>query len=312
VALDRAEPHGWPPHRRTVSAGHRTTRFSNVVRERPRYVVVATGSIRRAPKETADIHGVAAVALLTIFDSSHELDVRQPLPSLPADCGPRRPGLSVAGSTGEAAALTPTERATLVLRSRRGGVASARSRCWRAQAPPLRLRPFISPRLSWTRVPTRSSFFRRRRPPTRADTTSSWLRCGWDACARLPLSVRLAPRPARGLLAELPVQGTQRFQRQVRRLYDELDVLDGWLYTGSANLVLFQEHCNAPARSWQSESRPDWRFVRSKATRLPAAASSRQETSSVTCRQGSTGSLGSFGTSAAARMGFDSSTLISL
>lgn len=40
------------------------------------------------------------------------------------------------------------------------------------------------------------------------------------------------------VLAELPVQGLKDSSGDVRRLYDELEVFAGWLYTGSTNLVL--------------------------------------------------------------------------
>ena len=39
-------------------------------------------------------------------------------------------------------------------------------------------------------------------------------------------------------LAELPVAGIKDSSGDIRRLYDELNSFSGWLYTGSANLVL--------------------------------------------------------------------------
>jgi 4-hydroxy-tetrahydrodipicolinate synthase len=47
-----------------------------------------------------------------------------------------------------------------------------------------------------------------------------------------------APGLPVAMLSELPVVGLKDSSGDLRRLYDELDVFDGWLYTGSTNLVL--------------------------------------------------------------------------
>jgi dihydrodipicolinate synthase/N-acetylneuraminate lyase len=40
------------------------------------------------------------------------------------------------------------------------------------------------------------------------------------------------------VLGELPVQGLKDSSGDVRRLYEEIEVFGGWLYTGSTSLVL--------------------------------------------------------------------------
>jgi 4-hydroxy-tetrahydrodipicolinate synthase len=83
---------------------------------------------------TAPLFTGVAVALVTLFDDDGGLDAKATAEHAATlvELGMR--ALVVAGSTGEAAALEPEERATLLTEVRRA--VPSGSRCWPAPAPP--------------------------------------------------------------------------------------------------------------------------------------------------------------------------------
>ena len=186
---------------------------------------------------TAPIFTGVGVALLTIFDSSGAVDAGATagLACGLVDCGIR--AVLVAGSTGEAASLAPEERATLV-----GAV--------RAALPPQVVvlagagAPSAPQAVHLTKVvldagadavlalsPLQSSDARRYYDLV-ADAAGGASVLAYHYPAVSPPGLPIA------VLAGLPVQGLKDSSGDVRRLYDELEMFDGWLYTGSTNLVL--------------------------------------------------------------------------
>jgi 4-hydroxy-tetrahydrodipicolinate synthase len=186
---------------------------------------------------TTPIFSGVGVALLTIFDGDGGIDAAATadLASGLVELGVR--SVLVAGTTGEAIALDSGERGRLV------------------RAVKDALPPSVPVLAGAGSASARQA----------AVFTRTVLDAGADAVLALSAPQSTDPRPyfetlataadgspllayhfpavsAPGLpvaaLAELPVVGLKDSSGDLARLYEELDTFDGWLYTGSANLVL--------------------------------------------------------------------------
>ena len=186
---------------------------------------------------TAPIFTGVGVALVTIFDSVGAVDpgATAELAGCLVEAGIQ--AVLVAGSTGEAASLSPDERAMLV-----GAV--------RAALPPRVAvlagagAPSASQAAYLTRVvlDAGADAVLALSPPQTPDARRYYDLVAEAAGGSALLAYHFPSASPPGfpvdLLAELPVQGLKDSSGDVRRLYDELEVFDGWLYTGSTNLVL--------------------------------------------------------------------------
>jgi 4-hydroxy-tetrahydrodipicolinate synthase len=186
---------------------------------------------------TRPLFAGVAVALVTLFDDDGEVDAKATAEHAATlvELGMR--AVVVAGSTGEAATLTDAERVALLAETRRA-------------VPP------GVPVLAGTGAPSRRQAAALTRsaadhgadgvlvlsPPGSAD-----LRGYYEAVAAaagdLPVlayhfPMASAPGIPVELLPELPVQGVKDSSGDPGRLLAELDGFDGWLYTGSAALLL--------------------------------------------------------------------------
>jgi 4-hydroxy-tetrahydrodipicolinate synthase len=184
------------------------------------------------------------VALVTIFDASGEVDAGATagLARQLVDLGLQ--SVLVAGTTGEANALTPEERAKLVQAVRNAlppetvviagsGAASAR------QAVPLTeqvLEAGADAVLVFS-------------PPGCTDVRPYYDLVAKAAGGAPVLAYHFPAASAPGLpvsaLPELPIDGLKDSSGDLSRLYEELEVFGGWLYTGSSNLALLAGalHC---------------------------------------------------------------------
>jgi 4-hydroxy-tetrahydrodipicolinate synthase len=177
------------------------------------------------------------VALLTIFDSSGHVDA-----AATADLASRLVELGmksvlVAGTTGEAASLTTEERTKLV-----GAVKAAVPR----DIPVLAGSgaPSAQQAVSLTRavLDAGADAVLVLSPPLSSDPRRYYELVAGAAGEASVLAYHFPTASAPGIpvamLAELPVVGLKDSSGDLRRLYDELEDYSGWLYTGSANLVL--------------------------------------------------------------------------
>ena len=177
------------------------------------------------------------VALLTIFDSSQSVDAgaTAELATRLADLGVK--AVLVAGSNGEAASLDPEERAVLVAAVRAAlprdvvvlagsGAPSARQAVRLTQ---IVLEAGADGVLALS--PQQSSDARRYYELV-AEAADGSPVLAYHFPAASPPGVPVA------VLPELAVSGVKDSSGDIRRLYDELQSFSGWLYTGSANLVL--------------------------------------------------------------------------
>ncbi|MGA2528202.1 MAG: dihydrodipicolinate synthase family protein [Acidimicrobiales bacterium] len=177
------------------------------------------------------------VALLTIFDSTGALDpgATSELASRLVELGVR--SVLVAGTNGEAAALEAEERALLVSAVRDAlppeivvlagsGAPSARQ----------------AVRLTRLVLDAGADAVLALSPPQSSDARPYYELVAGAAGGKSVLAYHFPSASAPGLpvpvLAELPVAGLKDSSGDIRRLYDELGTFSGWLYTGSANLVL--------------------------------------------------------------------------
>jgi 4-hydroxy-tetrahydrodipicolinate synthase len=186
---------------------------------------------------TTPIFNGVGVALVTIFDSTGAVDAgaTAELASRLVELGVK--SVLVAGSNGEAASLEPDERALLVGAVRAAlppqvvvlagsGAASARQ----------------AARLTRVVLDAGADGVLALSPPQSSDARDYY---ELVAEAAGPASVLAYHFPSVsppglpvGVLGELPVAGIKDSSGDIRRLYDELEGFPGWLYTGSANLVL--------------------------------------------------------------------------
>lgn len=177
------------------------------------------------------------VALLTIFDSSGAVDA-----SATADLASRLVDLGmqsvlVAGTTGEAASLTTEERTKVVLAVKaalpRDVILLAGSGAPSAQQAVNLTKAVLDAGADAVLVLS---------PPQSSDPRRYYDLVASAAGEASVLAYHFPTASAPGLpiamLAELPVVGLKDSSGDLRRLYDELEVFAGWLYTGSTNLVL--------------------------------------------------------------------------
>ncbi len=197
-----------------------------------------------APGMTVPIFTGVGVALLTIFDSSGAVDAgaTAALAGSLVDLGVE--AVLVAGSTGEAASLTPEERAMLV-GAVRASLPSTVVVLAGAGAPSA----LQAVHLTKVVLDAGADAVLALSPPQSSDARRYYALVADAAGGASVLAYHYPGASPPGLpvevLAELPVQGLKDSSGDVRRLYDELEVFAGWLYTGSTNLVLLAGalHC---------------------------------------------------------------------
>jgi 4-hydroxy-tetrahydrodipicolinate synthase len=172
---------------------------------------------------TAPIFSGIGVALLTIFDSSGAVDAGATagLASRLVDCGMR--AVLVAGSSGEAASLAPEERAMLVAAVR--AALPAQVVVLAGAGAPSALQAV---HLTKVVLDAGADAVLALSPPQSSDARRYYDLVAAVSPPGLPVAV----------LGELPVQGLKDSSGDVRRLYEEIEVFGGWLYTGSTSLVL--------------------------------------------------------------------------
>ena len=177
------------------------------------------------------------VALLTIFDSSQSLDAgaTAELATRLADLGIK--AVLVAGSNGEAASLDPEERALLVS-AVRAALPSEVVVLAGSGAPSARQ----AVRLTQIVLEAGADGVLVLSPQQSSDARRYYELVVEAAGAAPVLAYHFPAASPPGLpvavLPELPVAGIKDSSGDIRRLYDELQSFSGWLYTGSANLVL--------------------------------------------------------------------------
>lgn len=178
-----------------------------------------------------------AVALLTIFDSSGAVDA-----GATAELATRLVELGlqsvlVAGTTGEAASLAPEERAILV-----GAVRAALPQQVMVLAGAGAPSAAEAVHLTKVVLDAGADAALAPSPPLGSDARRRYELVAGAASGAAVLAYHFPAASSPGLpvavLPELPVQGLKDSSGDVRRLYDELEVFAGWLYTGSADLVL--------------------------------------------------------------------------
>ncbi len=186
---------------------------------------------------TTPIFSGIGVALLTIFDADGGLDTAATadLARQLVELGVR--SVLVAGTTGEAFALEAEERGRLVRAVKEAvptdvpvlagaGAASGRQ----------------AAALTRTVLDAGADGVLALSPPQSSDPRPYFETVAAAAEGSALLAYHFPAVSAPGLpvaaLAELPVVGLKDSSGDLARLYEELDTFDGWLYTGSANLVL--------------------------------------------------------------------------
>jgi 4-hydroxy-tetrahydrodipicolinate synthase len=186
---------------------------------------------------TTPIFSGIGVALVTVFDAAGNLDAAATahLARDLVELGVR--SVLVAGTTGEAAALEPAERARVVTAVKEAlpadvaviagaGAASARQ----------------AATLTRTVLDAGADAVLALSPPQSSDPRPYYEQVAQAAGASPLLAYHFPAASAPGLavsaLADLPVVGLKDSSGDLPRLYEELESFDGWVYTGSANLVL--------------------------------------------------------------------------
>ena len=186
---------------------------------------------------TLPIFSGVGVALLTIFDSSGDVDA-----SATADLASRLVDLGmqsvlVAGTTGEAASLTTEER-TKVVRAVKAALGPNVVVLAGSGAPSAQQ----AVNLTKAALDAGADAVLVLSPPQSSDPRRYYDLVAGAAGEASVLAYHFPAASAPGLpvamLSELPVVGLKDSSGDLRRLYDELDVFAGWLYTGSTNLVL--------------------------------------------------------------------------
>jgi len=177
------------------------------------------------------------VALVTLFDSAGAVDE-----SATADLACQLVDVGVAsvlvgGSTGEAGSLEPEERAQLV-RAVRKAIPAEVPVLAGTGAPSARQAGLLTSMA----LESGADAVLALAPPQSADPLPYYERLA-EVAAGVPLLAYHFPElSAPGItvsrLSDLPVVGVKDSSGDVARLYQELDSFAGWIYTGSANLVL--------------------------------------------------------------------------
>lgn len=186
---------------------------------------------------SAPIFSGVGVALLTIFDSSGAVDAgaTAQLAARLVEHGVR--GVLVAGSTGEAASLAPDERALLV-----GAVRAALPPQVAVLAGSGAPSGFQAVHLTKVVLDAGADAVLALSPQQSSDARPYYELVAGAAAGAPVLAYHYPAVSAPGLpvavLGELGVQGLKDSSGDVHRLYEELEVFTGWLYSGSTNLVL--------------------------------------------------------------------------
>ena len=186
---------------------------------------------------TAPIFSGVGVALLTIFDSSGAVDAgaTAQLAARLVEHGVR--AVLVAGSTGEPASLTPEERALLV-----GAVRAALPRQVVVLAGSGAPSALQAVHLTKVVLDAGADAVLALSPQQTSDARRYYDLVAEAAAGAPVLAYHFPAVSAPGLpvavLGELAVEGLKDSSGDVHRLYEEVEVFPGWLYSGSANLVL--------------------------------------------------------------------------
>jgi 4-hydroxy-tetrahydrodipicolinate synthase len=186
---------------------------------------------------TAPIFSGVGVALLTIFDSSGDVDAiaTADLASHLVDLGMQ--SVLVAGTTGEAASLTTEER-TRVVRAVKAALPQNVAVLAGSGAPSAQQAVDLTKAV----LDAGADAVLVLSPPQSSDPRRYYDLVASAAGQAMVLAYHFPTASAPGLsvavLSELPVVGLKDSSGDLRRLYDEVDVFDGWLYTGSTSLVL--------------------------------------------------------------------------
>jgi 4-hydroxy-tetrahydrodipicolinate synthase len=186
---------------------------------------------------TTPLFSGVGVALVTIFDSAGATD-----PAATADLSRQLVelgvgGVLVAGTTGEASALEPEERAQLV---------SAVKSALPPEVPVVAGTGASSARQAVTltrmALDAGADAVLALVPPQVSDARPYYEAVAEAAGAAPLLAYHFPAVSAPGLpvsaLAELPVVGLKYSSGDPARLFEELETFAGWIYTGSSNLVL--------------------------------------------------------------------------
>ena len=186
---------------------------------------------------TQPIFSGVGVALLTIFDSSGNVDAcatGDPATQL-VNLGMK--SVLVAGTTGEAASLTTEERTKIVR-----AVREALPRDIKVLAGSGAPSAPQAVNLTKAVLDAGADAVLALSPPQSSDPRNYFDLVVAAAGGASVLAYHFPSASAPGIpvatLAELPVVGLKDSSGDLRRLYDELNVFSGWLYTGSTNLVL--------------------------------------------------------------------------
>jgi 4-hydroxy-tetrahydrodipicolinate synthase len=176
------------------------------------------------------------VALATLFDEAGEVDAKATAAHAAtlAELGVR--AVVVAGSTGEAAALTAEERVALLTETRRAvpGVPVVAG----TGGPSARQAAALTRDAREAGADAVLALC----PPQTVDPRPYYQAVA-EAAGDLPALAYHFPQTAPpgipvDLLAELPVQGMKDSSGDPQRLLAELEVFDGWLYVGAASVLL--------------------------------------------------------------------------
>jgi dihydrodipicolinate synthase/N-acetylneuraminate lyase len=187
---------------------------------------------------TAPPFGGVGVALVTLFDAMGEVDAKATAEHAAhlVDLGVR--GVVVAGSTGEAAALTAEERNALLTEVRRAVP---------VQVPVLAGTGAPATRqavaLTLTAVELGADAVLALSPPRVRDPRAYYEAVAGAAGGRPVLAYHYPEASAPGvpveLLGQLPVQGVKDSSGDPERLLAELTGFRGWVYVGSAALLAY-------------------------------------------------------------------------
>jgi 4-hydroxy-tetrahydrodipicolinate synthase len=177
------------------------------------------------------------VALATLFDDAGEIDAKATADHAATlvDLGVR--AVVVAGSTGEAAALTSQERVALLAETRRA-VPSGVPVVAGTGAPSARQAAALTRDAREAGADAVLALC----PPGTGDPRPYYQAVA-EAAGELPTLAYHFPRTAPpGIpleaLTELPVQGIKDSSGDPERLLAELEVFDGWLYVGASSILL--------------------------------------------------------------------------
>jgi 4-hydroxy-tetrahydrodipicolinate synthase len=186
---------------------------------------------------TQPLFAGVGVALVTLFDDAGEVDAKATAGHAATLVELGMQAVVVAGSTGEAATLTPEERIALLTEVRRA-VPSGIPVLAGTGAPARRQ----AVALTQAAVDQDADGLLVLSPPGSADLVGYYAAVA-EAAGGLPLLAYHYPKSSQPgipveLLPELPVQGAKDSSGDPERLLAELDGFDGWLYVGASSLLV--------------------------------------------------------------------------